>query len=144
MEELIFENKNLIYSITRYFEKYSNKEDLFQAGCIGIIMAYKNYNPDILNFLKWKFKQENSKIARKYFLEICKKNNFLIPNLKSEIDELSWRWTHSIWDIFYECLNDKKANEELNNYVNSIKKNNKLLAYRISLLQESKSLVKNK
>ena len=103
---------------------------------------HKNYNPDILNFLKWKFKQENSEIARKYFLEICKKNNFLIPNLKSEIDELSWSWTHSIWDIFYECLNDKKANEELNNYVNSIKKNNKLLAYRISLLQESKSLVK--
>ncbi len=47
MEELILENKNLIYSITRYFEKYSNKEDLFQAGCIGIIMAYKNYNPDM-------------------------------------------------------------------------------------------------
>ena len=47
MEELIFENKNLIYSITRYFEKYSNKEDLFQAGCIGMIMAYKNYKPDM-------------------------------------------------------------------------------------------------
>lgn len=47
MEELILENKNLIYSITRYFEKYSNKEDLFQAGCIGMIMAYKNYNPDL-------------------------------------------------------------------------------------------------
>lgn len=44
MEELILENKNLIYSITRYFEKYSNKEDLFQAGCIGMIMAYKNYD----------------------------------------------------------------------------------------------------
>lgn len=47
MEELILENQNLIYSITRYFEKYSNKEDLFQAGCIGMIMAYKNYNPDM-------------------------------------------------------------------------------------------------
>ena len=47
MEELILENKNWIYSITRYFEKYSNKEDLFQAGCIGMIMAYKNYNPDM-------------------------------------------------------------------------------------------------
>ena len=47
MEELILENKNLIYSMTRYFEKYSNKEDLFQAGCIGMIMAYKNYNPDM-------------------------------------------------------------------------------------------------
>lgn len=47
MEELILENKNLIYSITKYFERYANKEDLFQAGCIGMIMAYKNYNPSI-------------------------------------------------------------------------------------------------
>ena len=47
MEELILENKNLIYSITRYFEKYSNKEDLFQAGCIGMIMAYKNYDANM-------------------------------------------------------------------------------------------------
>lgn len=47
MEELIIANKNLIYSITRYFEKYSNKEDLFQAGCIGMIMAYKNYKPNM-------------------------------------------------------------------------------------------------
>ena len=44
MEEIILENKNLIYSITRYFDGYKNKEDLFQAGCIGMIMAYKNYD----------------------------------------------------------------------------------------------------
>lgn len=47
MEQLILENKNLIYSITRYFEKYCNKEDLFQAGCIGMILAYKNYDEDM-------------------------------------------------------------------------------------------------
>ena len=47
MEELILENQNLIYSITRYFERYANKEDLFQAGCIGMIMAYKNYDPNV-------------------------------------------------------------------------------------------------
>lgn len=44
MEQLILENQNLIYSITKYFERYANKEDLFQAGCIGMIMAYKNYD----------------------------------------------------------------------------------------------------
>ncbi|MBE6150152.1 MAG: sigma-70 family RNA polymerase sigma factor [Firmicutes bacterium] len=44
MENLILENKNLIYSMTRYFEKYCNKEDLFQAGCIGMIIAYKNFD----------------------------------------------------------------------------------------------------
>ncbi len=47
MDQLILENKNLIYAITRYFEKYSNKEDLFQAGCIGMIMAYKKYKPEM-------------------------------------------------------------------------------------------------
>lgn len=45
MEELILENSNLIYSITKYFEKYGNKEDLYQAGCIGMMIAYKNYDP---------------------------------------------------------------------------------------------------
>ena len=45
MEELILENKNLIYAIAKYFDKY-NKDDLFQAGCVGMIMAYKNYNPN--------------------------------------------------------------------------------------------------
>jgi RNA polymerase sporulation-specific sigma factor len=44
MEELIIENKNLIYSLTRYFAMSCNKEDLFQAGCIGMILAYKNYD----------------------------------------------------------------------------------------------------
>ena len=44
MQEIIERNKNLIYSIARYFENYSNKEDLFQAGCIGMILAYKNYD----------------------------------------------------------------------------------------------------
>lgn len=45
MENLIQENSNLIYSITKYFEKYGNKEDLYQAGCIGMMLAYKNYDP---------------------------------------------------------------------------------------------------
>ena len=42
MEELILENKNLIYSITRYFEKYSNKEDLFQYEFASVINEEEN------------------------------------------------------------------------------------------------------
>lgn len=45
MDDLIRENSSLIYSITKYFEKYGNKEDLYQAGCIGMMLAYKNYDP---------------------------------------------------------------------------------------------------
>ena len=44
MEDLIRENSNLIYSVTKYFERYGNKEDLYQAGCIGMMLAYKNYD----------------------------------------------------------------------------------------------------
>ena len=49
LEKIIEENKNLIYSISHYFENYPNKEDLFQVGVIGLITAYKNYNPEFNN-----------------------------------------------------------------------------------------------
>lgn len=47
MEEitnLLIENENLIYSIASKYTKYKDKEDLFQAGCIGMIEAYKNFD----------------------------------------------------------------------------------------------------
>ena len=44
---LIKENEKLIYSIANYFKNYTSKEDLYQAGCLGLISAYKKYNPDM-------------------------------------------------------------------------------------------------
>lgn len=44
LTKLILENKNLIYKISTFFNSYSNKEDLFQVGCIGLINAYKKYD----------------------------------------------------------------------------------------------------
>ena len=44
--EVLLENQNLIYSIASKFTKYKDKDDLFQAGCIGMIEAYKNYDKD--------------------------------------------------------------------------------------------------
>ena len=44
LTEVIEQNKNLIYKITCLFTSYSNKEDLFQVGCIGLINAYKKYD----------------------------------------------------------------------------------------------------
>lgn len=49
LEQIIEENKNLIYSISHYFENYPNKEDLFQAGVMGLITAYKNYDASFNN-----------------------------------------------------------------------------------------------
>jgi len=50
MEEitnLIKQNEKLIYSITNYFKNYNSLEDLYQAGCLGLINAYKKYNPNM-------------------------------------------------------------------------------------------------
>lgn len=47
LEELVRNNQNLIYSITHNFNGYPNKEDLFQAGALGLIDAYNHFNPDL-------------------------------------------------------------------------------------------------
>ncbi len=45
-EKIILDNERLIYSIANSFN-YNSKDDLFQAGCLGIIKAYKRYNPSL-------------------------------------------------------------------------------------------------
>jgi RNA polymerase sporulation-specific sigma factor len=45
LTNLILENKNMIYKITTFFTGYSNKEDLFQVGVVGLINAYKKFDP---------------------------------------------------------------------------------------------------
>ena len=42
---LIIKNEKLIYSIANYFKNYNSKDDLYQAGCLGLITAYKKYDP---------------------------------------------------------------------------------------------------
>ena len=40
----ILKYSKLIYSLTHYFEFYNNKEYLYQAGCVGLIQAYQNFD----------------------------------------------------------------------------------------------------
>lgn len=44
IEQAIYDNQRLVYSISKYFKNYQNKDDLYQAGYLGIINACKNYN----------------------------------------------------------------------------------------------------
>lgn len=41
---LVHDNTNLIYKISTLFTNYKNKDDLFQAGCIGLIKASKTFD----------------------------------------------------------------------------------------------------
>ncbi len=41
---VILKNENLIYKLSSYFPYYHDKEDLYQAGCKGMIEAYDRYD----------------------------------------------------------------------------------------------------
>lgn len=44
IETLIKNNERLIYSIASNFKNYKSIEDLYQAGCLGLITAYKHFD----------------------------------------------------------------------------------------------------
>ena len=47
IEKAINDNQRLVYSIASSFPNYRNKEDLYQAGYLGIIKAFNNYDPGL-------------------------------------------------------------------------------------------------
>lgn len=44
IEEVVEQNQNLVYYIIKKYIKYFDKDDLFQAGMMGLLKAYKNFN----------------------------------------------------------------------------------------------------
>ena len=46
LKELITNNQNLIYSIVHKFRS-KDYDDLYQAGCVGLIKAYRNFKNDL-------------------------------------------------------------------------------------------------
>lgn len=136
MEELILENTSLIYSITRYFERYANKEDLYQAGCIGMILAYKNYDPNmnvkfttyaypyIMGEMKKLVREDKSiKISRNIQLlnlKIEKAKIVLTQKLMREpsVDEISI-FLELPYDFVCEAINSSKTIYSLDEPINN-------------------------
>ena len=60
MKEKIYlkikENENLIYKLASKYKNYYNFDDLYQAGCIGVIKAYKNYKENNTKFSTYAYK----------------------------------------------------------------------------------------
>lgn len=97
------------------------------------------FNEGILEWLDFILMQDNNIIIIEKFIDLCRSNNFFIPDLSAEITDDVWGWTHKIWKIFYERMSEKYK-EELNAYAETLK-TNKLSTYRISKLQEYRPLV---
>ncbi len=45
-EQIIIENQNLIYYVANFFKNYPYKDDLYQAGRLGMLKAYEKYDPN--------------------------------------------------------------------------------------------------
>ncbi len=45
LDEIIKQNSNLVYGICSKYHGYCDKEDLYQVGMIGLINAYKKFDP---------------------------------------------------------------------------------------------------
>lgn len=43
-DDFVLKYSKLIYSLTHYFEGYTQKDDLYQAGCVGLLTAYNNFD----------------------------------------------------------------------------------------------------
>lgn len=134
-----YESPELNEIIKTYNNKVTKKYVIDKIDYI--IEKYKNNDLDIncLIYLKDKFIQSDSKYSKDYFFKCCKENNFLLPNLEGEIEESDWSWTHHVWTLFYKYL-EPNYKKELNDYVNKIKLENKLIKYRIDILQKNKPL----
>ena len=46
LEQLIADNTNLVYALAHKFQNYSDKEDLYQVGKLGLVKAYKNFDKE--------------------------------------------------------------------------------------------------
>lgn len=130
IEEVILQNQNLIYSIIKKYAKYFDKEDLFQAGVIGLLKAYKNFNEELgVKFSTYAFssifgevrkfvrEDKNIKISREYM-----KLNQAIEKAKEFLSQRLMR-TPSVTELslFLEMDEEKIADvQAANEFIKSL------------------------
>ena len=91
-EELILGNLKLVLSVVKNFaSRHDNQDDLFQIGCIGLIKAMDNFNPD-------------------YNLQF---STYAVPMIIGEIkrylrDNTPVRVSRQIKDLAYKSLKEKE------------------------------------
>lgn len=134
MDDLILENSLLIKSIAKKFYNVE-KEDLYQAGCLGLIKAYNNYTDTSVKFASYAYKyifgemyelsvkSRNIKL-NKYYLKLYKlvnkAKNYLTLELRREVtlDEISTYLDIDISEIEYVvtlCDEMLSLDDEYNN-----------------------------
>ncbi len=130
IEEVVEKNQNLIYYIIKKYVKYFDKDDLFQAGVMGLLKAYKNYDEEVgVKFSTYAFssiygevkkfirEDKNIKISREYM-----KLNQAIDKAKELLSQrLMRRPTITELSLFLEMDEEKIADvQAANEFVKSL------------------------
>ncbi len=123
LTELILQNNNLIYSIASKFGNNNDMDDLFQAGCIGMMEAYKRFDSSRgVKFTTFTYPYILGRIS-----EYVRENHAVkltkdMTRAKNKIERAKMYMTQE--------LMREPSNEELSNYLNIPLENlNMLLNY---------------
>ena len=140
-EEMYFEIENLIHHLVNCFSNYSNKDDLYQAGCLGFMKAYDNYKID--NSCKF------STYAYKYILGEIKSviRNDKGIHISRGISNLNYK-IEKAYSLLSQRLMRTPSIEEVSNYleipkdlvVEALNSTNKIQSIDESLTEEGKEL----
>lgn len=133
------ESEEMKLLIAQYNKKCLKKYTKDKIDSIVDSYKDKEYDLKVLKWLDLKLIQEDKIETEAHFLNCCRNNGFLIPDLSGEISESEWSWTHGVWKVFYERISENHK-EEFNDYIET-KKVNKLSTSRIAILQGYRPLI---
>lgn len=109
LNNLIMNNSNLIYSIIHKF-KGGDMEDLYQAGCLGLINAYKNFNPD--------YKTKFTTYAYPYIMGEISKYMTNNRNIRVSPENIKlYRGMKKATEFLTQHLNHEPTDEELSRFL---------------------------
>ncbi len=114
MKEKIYlkikENENLIYKLASKYKDYYSIDDLYQAGCVGVIKACKNYNNKDVKFSTYAYKYILGEI-----IDFIRKDKSII--VSDETYSL-YRKYLKIKDLLCEKYQREVSFNEICNYMN--------------------------
>ena len=107
----IKDNETLIYKIASKYSNYYNIDDLYQAGCVGIIKAHKNYKPNN----KTKFSTYAYKYILGEMIDFIRKDKKII--ISDEVYEL-YRKYIKVKELLSSKYEKEISFSEICNYMN--------------------------
>lgn len=127
-----------------FIKEYNKKVDLkyYEGKLKEIEETFEKKEFDIkkLEYIRQDILQENQEIQIERVMRKARENNYFIADMSEEISKEAWEWTCSVWEVFMDCMPENYINE-LKEYINSLKSDNKINNLRIDILQEYKKRV---